>query len=204
MPDLLTACRSCLRHFALSAALLALAACSEATGPAYYLLEPPQSEVSTGEQDANGTLIGLREVGLPLYARRPQIASLQPDGTILASDANRWASDPARGATILLSRELSNRLATPVVTEPWPLGTRPEQLVQVEVDYFAGSLGGELRLSGQVRVSAYGRGDDTRSRGFDIRVPVDGETYGALARAHGVALARLADDISAMMAPAAR
>ncbi|WP_157982079.1 membrane integrity-associated transporter subunit PqiC [Oceanicella sp. SM1341] len=204
MPDLLTACRTRLRRLLLPAALLALAGCAEATGPSYYLLEPAQPETSTREQDTDGPLIGLREVGLPLYARRPQIAVLQPDGTMIASDLNRWASDPARGATVLLSRQLSNRLGQPVVTEPWPLGTRPERLVQVEVDYFAGSLGGTLRLSGQTRVSAYGRGDDTRSRGFDITVPVADESYAALARAHGEALSRLAGQIAAMMAPLAQ
>lgn len=172
----------------------ALAACAATQEPASYLLEAAPRAQPAGPLD--GPALGLREVELPLYARRPQMATIGPGGEVSSSDLHRWAEEPPRAASRLIARALSASLARPVVVEPWPPGVAPAALVDVDVDYLIGALGGELRLGGQYRLTGVD-GSGGAARPFDMREPVAGETYGALAAAHGRALDALADLVAA-------
>ena len=167
---------------------LFLGACAGESEPVYHLLAP------TGPTPAAGTgqVIGLREIALPRYARRAQIAVLGEGGAITLSDTHRWAEEPPRAASRLVARTLAGALGQPVVVEPWPGGAAPALLVEVEVDYFIGAIGGELRLSGQIRVRAPSRGGASRIHPFDLSEPVGPDGFTDLVASHARALARLA------------
>lgn len=176
--------------------LLALAACGSPVTTRYYLLET--GTPMTAHDQTSGELIGLREVSLPLYARRQQIALRQPGGDITVSDTDRWATEPARAISGMIANRVSAQTAQPVIIEPWPLGSNPEYLVQVETSELLGAFDGELRFAGQIRISRPS-GGMLRTDTFDIRVPVDGASYGALSAAQAEAVTELSDRISTLI-----
>lgn len=177
------------------ATLLTIGGCADALGPSYYLLEAPGAAAPAATA---GPVLGLREIALPLYARRPQMAVREVTGEVQLSDNHRWAEEPPRAATRLLARLLSNRTGRAIAIEPWSIDIDPKTLVQVEADYLIGSLAGEIRFSGQVRIIDRSGQRVVRIEPFEITAPV-GETHANLAAAHGVAVAALADHIAELL-----
>lgn len=185
-----------LRSLAALGAALWLAACTQASGPVFYLLETP-APVPAAERPAAGAEIGLREIALPLYARRPQIPVLEPDGSVTLSDGHRWAEEPARATTRLVARAISAELGRPVLVEPWPPEVRPGIRVDVDVGYLIGSFGSTLRLEGQYRAIAADRPEVPATAPFEIIEPVAGPDYADLITAQRRALTALGTAIAA-------
>lgn len=171
-----------------------LAACAPPVEQRQHLLEAPAAAASPA--GAALPAVGLRELALPLYARRPQMATLGADGAISSSDDHRWAEDTPRAATRLVARWLQARGGGEVYIEPWPQGFAPALIVNVEVDKMIGALGGTVDLTGEIIVARRTARDRPASVPFTISVAAEGEDHGALARAYGAALAMLADRIA--------
>lgn len=177
-------------YFALALLMLA-AACSSPVGPYFYLLEAP---AGAAQATAPSRLsVGVREIGLPLYARRPQMAVRDETGAIVSIDEHRWADDPPHAATRLVARRLATLRGAPAYVDPWPQGAEPDLIATVEVDRFLGALGGEVAFDGQYTVADVDRREGAVTRPFAISVPVQGSDYAALAAAYGEALSNLAD-----------
>ena len=174
----------------LLALLLLVAACAAAPQQRQYLLEAP-APAATAAAPAGVNAVGVREIAFPLYARRQQIPSQDPDGAIVASDTFRWAEEPPRAATRLLARNLAVALNAPTYVEPWPQGTAPKAIIAIEVDRFIGALGGDVRLEGQIMISHPGAAGDRTTTRFAVTEPVGGDTHADLAGAYGRAIARL-------------
>lgn len=170
---------------------LALGACAAPVAQKQYLMEAPAP--ADAARLASIPPVGLREIALPLYARRPQMAVLEEDGSIVSSDDYRWAEDPPRAATRLIARRMEARGGDEVYAEPWPLGADPALIVTVEVDKLIGGLGGTVELTGEIIVARRTARDRPVSTPFAISAPADGPDYGALARAYSAALATLGD-----------
>ncbi len=179
------------RH-AIPLALL-LTACAPTAGPTFYLLEAPPSAARV---EVSAQTIGLREVALPLYARRQQMAVLSPAGEVLQSEDRRWADEPPRAVTRTVARTLGTITGRTVAVEPWPTGVRPDVHVQVQVDVLIGELPGVLRLEGEIRVTRLDRRRQIESTPFAISVDVAGADHADLADAHGIALTRLAEGVA--------
>ena len=139
--------------------------------------------------------VALRELDLPLYARAAEIAYLDAGGAVTLAEEDRWADEPARASTRALAGSLREALGAPVVVEPWGRAVKPVLRIDVTVDRFIGTPGGDVALTGDFRIV---RLDDRRtvsSQGFDITAPASGTDFNALTRAHADALARLSDEI---------
>lgn len=173
-----------------------LAACAPAPGPVSYLLdaEARPTGALTGEP------IGLREIDLPLYARRAQIAVLGAGGEVTLNEDNRWAEEPPRAASRQVARILAAKLNRPVVVEPFPQGVSPKVRVDIDVDYFIGSLGGDVRLGGQYRLVSAAAPSDAEITTFEYVEALAGDGFAALVKGHSAALTRLADDIAGGLA----
>lgn len=181
-----------LRPIFVAVAML-VAACAAPPEQRQYLLDAPTAATAPITAPDGMTALGLREIALPLYARRAQIAARGADGAITATDDFRWAEEPARAATRLVARILAERLSKPTYVEPWPQGARPDVIATIEVDRFIGSLGGDVVLQGQATISGTRQGVERRTTRFSLTEPVTGPTHADLARAYGAALARLPD-----------
>lgn len=170
---------------------LLLSACAAEQEPAYYLLAArADAGTEAKPQSTARGVIGLRELAMPLYVRRTQIASVGPDGAVSLSDDHRWAEETPRSASRVVARTLSALTGRPVVIEPWPTGVEPQYRVDVEVDYFAGRLGGELRFEGQYRiVPSNGAAGITST--FALTETSTGPGYDALVESHKRALEAL-------------
>lgn len=184
----------CARVLRLLSGLLlgvALLGCAEDPGPAYYLLVPEGEASRADPAQPARNVIGLRELALPLYARRTQIATVGPGGAVTLSEEHRWAEEVPRASTRVVARTLTDLVGRTVFIEPWPQGTEPTVRVDIEVDYFAGRLDGELRFEGQYRIVPANGGEARASR-FALTEQATGEGYEALVDSHRRALVELA------------
>ncbi len=87
-----------------------------------------------------------------------------------------------------------------IVIEPWPRGVTPTRRVDIDVDYFIGSLGGDLRLGGQYQLVEATTPSAAAITTFDYTETLDAPTYAALVAGHSLALNRLAEDIAQELA----
>ncbi len=178
----------------LTVAALLLAAC--ATGGAeqtrYYLLPKPKP---VERVVFAGDTVALRELDLPLYARAAEIAFLDANGAVSLADEDRWADEPARAATRALAGSLRDSLGTPVVVEPWGRAVEPVLRIDVVVDRFVGTPGGDMALTGDFQIVRLDDRKTVSAQGFDITVPTGEPGFDALTRAYSVALAKLSDEI---------
>lgn len=165
-----------------------LAACATAPEPRLFLLNAP---IADSAQSVQSPVIGLREVALPLYARRPQVAAQNADGTLIASDDHRWAEEPPRAATRLLARTIAAETGAQVFEEPWARAADPDVIVAVEVDRFIGTLGGSVVLTGQLSIGRQGGSSRPRLAPFSIDVATVSDSWDDLTNAYGFAIQRL-------------
>ncbi len=175
---------------ALAAAILS--ACAPAPGPVSYLLDAEARPTGA----ISGEPLGLREIELPLYARRAQIAVLGVGGEVTLDENNRWAEEPPRAASRQVARIIAAQLSRPVVVEPWPQGVSPKVRVDIDVDYLIGSLGGEVRLGGQYRLVRAASPSDAQIRTFEYVEPLSANGFAELVKGHNRALTRLAEEIA--------
>jgi uncharacterized lipoprotein YmbA len=173
---------------------LLLGACATAAedDTRYYLLPKPKPAERVVFTDDT---VALRELDLPLYARAAEIAFVAADGAVAVSDDNRWADEPARAMTRALAGSLREAIGAPVVVEPWGRAIKPVLRIDVTVDRFIGTPGGEVALTGDFRIVSLDDRQTVSAQGFDIAVPTTDAGFDALTRAHSVALARLSDEI---------
>ena len=178
-------------RYALLAVLL-LAACG---GPELRLAVPP---ATPSEPVGIGfSSIEVRDVTLPTYAQLESIFVEDAAGMLVGTDELLWADDPARAATLELSRALAELTGVPVAPEPWPFEPYPAARLEVRVEEFVASRRGEFRLSGQYFVAALDESGRDRARLFRISVPLDPEAPPqAIAAARGQAMLRLAEEIA--------
>lgn len=178
---------------ALASALL-LAACAD---PDYYLLPPPRP---AAEVAAPVSSIVVAEMNLPTYVDALEIASQTEGGAVRIDTGALWADNPRRALTRHLVAALQARLDAEVAVDPWPGFDRAEVRIEVAADRLIGAVAGPLEFSGQYAVVEAESGRIVALDRFRIDVPPQGDGYGALLAAHGVAVDRLADIIAARLA----
>lgn len=128
-------------------AVMTVSACS-APPPDLYLLRAPK-EVKPLAETTRFELIGLEEFSLPSYGDGDKIVTVVDDGRIHRDDANRWAEQPAKALTRVVSRSLGRYLDANVVIEPFPRGFDPDLRVMVRFDQFLRGQEGRPELGGQ-------------------------------------------------------
>ena len=184
-----------IRTLSLLAVAALLSACATAADEPtrYYLLPKPKPVERVVFTDDT---VALRELDLPRYARVAEIAYLDTNGAVVLANEDRWADEPARAATRALASSLRESLNTPVVVEPWGRSVEPVLRIDVVVDRFVGTPGGNVDLSGDFQIVRLDDRKTVSAQGFDIAVPTGAVGFDALTRAHSAALARLSDEIT--------
>lgn len=173
------------------AALLALAGCANETA---YLL-PPTPAAQKVPSPVRG--IGLADVSLPTYVSDVEIATLVGPETVKLNQSALWADDPTRAVTRHLAAALEARIATHVVTDPWPGYEAPGLRIEVAVDRLVGAPSGGVELAGQYVMLDPESGRITAADRFAISVPPQGEGFPGLMAGEARAIEGLADRIVA-------
>ncbi|MBB5220519.1 hypothetical protein HNP73_000440 [Amaricoccus macauensis] len=177
-------------HFAV-VALLALGGCANETA---YLL-PPAPTAQRLPSPVRG--IGLADVNLPAYASDVEIAALVGPETVKLHKSSLWADDPTRAVTRHLAAALEARLATHVVTDPWPGYESPGLRIEVAVDRMIGAPSGGVEFAGQYVMIDPESGRITASDRFSITIPPQGDGFPGLMAGEARAIEALADRIAA-------
>ena len=178
-------------RFAILAMILTLAACSSPPEPRIDLA-PVVPAAQAGESIVRS--IELREISLPYYAQGEEIGVVEADGSIRLRNDVLWADLPPRALTLRLAQTLAAMLPeTAVAAEPWPLLSRAELRVEVQVARAIGQPGGTYELTGQYFIVAGDLGDFERAQGFAIVQDVPGASLSALSTAQSLAFDALAD-----------
>ncbi len=175
-------------------AALALAGCELSPELSRYSAPRPEAGERVG---IAFTTVMVREVSLPSYASVEEILVAQPDGRLQAFEETLWADSPPRAVTLGLTAALAEKTRARVAPEPWPFGPQPEAVVDVRMEEFVATAGGQFRAVGQVFVAPAAEDRAERARSFEIEVPFDPEGgFPAIARARSAAVTELADLIA--------
>ncbi|ALG91342.1 MULTISPECIES: PqiC family protein [Actibacterium] len=180
---------------ALAVALVLLLPACSATGPGYQM-EPVTSDLRV--RPAVRSVV-VRTVSLPAYAAADEIALQSATGAI-ETPGGLWADTPERAATLVIARHLAEITSATVAAEPWPLDALPDVSVDIRAERLLAGADGVLRLSGMYYVSGEGRPFDNTAGRFDIPVPLEGATPGAIAAAQANALRQLSETIARALA----
>ncbi len=141
--------------------------------------------------------VELREVGLPTYATLEAIYVETPEGAITPSDDLLWADDPARAATLELSRAMAAISGARIAPEPWPFDDFAEARVEVRAEEFLATADGSFRISGQYFVATRDALGRDRAETFRIAVPLLPDTgVAGIAAARAQAMTELAKTIA--------
>jgi len=186
---------------------LALSACSPlAPRPdrsRYYVLTPaaetrPEAAAVT---PARALALGVGPVTIPDYLRRPEIATRVEAYRIERSATDYWAEPLETAIPRVLARDLAALVGpTRLVLHPWYTSARPDVQVAVDVQRFERTAGGDVELVARWTVTPLGGRGAARSGESRIAEPAGGDMEAAVA-AQSRALARLAAEIAAVLAP---
>ncbi|QPH52220.1 PqiC family protein [Pontivivens ytuae] len=137
--------------------------------------------------------IEVREMSLPYYAEREEVAIRAGDGSVVVSDQVLWADLPSRALTLRVVETLGRVLPeADVAAEPWPLLSPPDLRVEVQVASLIGTPGGALELAGQYFIVSDGRGSVEEAVTFAISEEVRGDSLADVAAAQTRASEKLA------------
>jgi len=189
-----------------------LAACSASKPPNYYTLVPgAQAPAAAAATRTGMEVIDLMPVTVPASADVPQVVIRTGQGEVVPLNAERWVGPLADEIRSALAARLASRLGIPVVQ-----GLRPDRqsrglLVQVEIQRFDSTLGGQAILDSVWRVQpTSGPGGAARTGAADrlraapvcrsyFEAPA-GDDMATLVQAHQRNLAALGDAMASAAA----
>ncbi len=171
-----------------------LGGCGKSAPTHFYALSapPPAAEAAAPPCIA----LGIGPVDFPSYLDRSQIVTRLGDNQMHLSDFDQWIEPLRENFQRALMDNLSGLVcAKPLVAYPWPAGSHPDRQVAVQVARFDGTLGQEVALRATWTIlDADGKALDWRTS--DLREPVPGPDYPALAAAQSRLVARFAKEIA--------
>jgi uncharacterized lipoprotein YmbA len=123
--------------------------CTSSPSSRFYVLGSISTkvpEVSTASE-ARCLSIGIGPIKMPAYLDQPQIVTRGSESELRMAEFDRWAEPLRQNFTRVLSQNLSTQLCTKtVVVFPWRGAIPIDYHIQIDVDRFDGSLGGDVFL----------------------------------------------------------
>jgi len=113
----------------------------------FYILTPV-SESNAAQSASNPRLtVGVGPVEFPDYLRRLSVVTRVGPHRLELSDDKRWAEPLNKNFTRVLSENLATELGTQRIEKyPWPLATKIDYQVEVDVQRFETTSDGEAQL----------------------------------------------------------
>jgi len=105
----------------------------------HYVLGSALPAQETAPLPIDAGVVGLRAPALADYLATPFLVVRRGNHRIEFDEFHRWGEDLPRGFSRTLASHLGSRMpAHRVIVVPWPTGTHPEHLVQVQLLRFEG------------------------------------------------------------------
>lgn len=149
----------------------------------------------------DGVALGLGPVRVPAYLDRPELATRVATSEVVFSPKDRWAEPLSTSLRRVLARNLSAILGTEeVLTFPWPVGSRVDWSVAVDIARFERIPAGQVEVAAHwvVREGAGGRIRFARETRYTQKA--DGDGTEAAVEAWNKAVGALSSDIAAAVA----
>lgn len=167
--------------------------------PTLYRLEANQ--VARDVQPGSAVALGIRQVSLPEVIRRPQLVMIDQE-KVVPLEFHRWSEPLGSALQRVLAENLRLELNSPMIFGyPWPRAFKPQRTLSVSVTHFHGQPGGELVLRGVWLLQGNQSSESPLTERFQIAIPVNGESYSDLVRAHSRAVSLLAQQIASRITP---
>ncbi len=180
---------------ALAALLAFLSGCGTSPPPVLYTLAAqPGPAIATRKIS-----VELRRVGLAGYLDRPELVRGTVDFRLQVSDGDRWGEPLGRMLDRILTEDLVQRLPdASVFAESGAISTRPDTVLEIDIQRLDADLGGSMVLLAQIAV----RPDGKTASALTIRLtaPIGGAGSRAHAAAMSVIVAQLADRVANLLA----
>jgi uncharacterized lipoprotein YmbA len=163
----------------------------------FYMLQPiapPATKVPGGAS----SLIGVGPVRLPGYLDRPQIVLSSGQNQLKLDEFQRW-SEPLKGNFARVLAENLSRLipSDQVLTFPWQRSFRPNYVVEVNVEQFHVTSGGQSVLDASWSVFHDGKPVYLKKSSYSL--PADVGSYEAMVAAQSATLGALSREIAGFL-----
>ena len=170
--------------------------------PVFYHLSAAAADEPAATMMAEDTLlvVAVGPVALPEYLQRPQIVTRAGDSELRFDAFHRWVGSLEDQIERVVAQNIEHQIGHVRAVGHRQQTLNPALLIELDIDDFTGTPGGELLLRANWFVSELNNeGEIHHVRRSVIRVPVADASYLALVAAHNEALARLGEEIAAFL-----
>ncbi len=173
-------------------ALLIAASCSS-PNPQFYVL----AAVPGTPQPIGARSIELRRVAVPGYLDRSEIVHSTADYRVQVSDRERWGEPVADMVDRVFTEDLVQRLpGASVFSESGAISTRPDLVVEVDLQRLDAGAGGNVVLLAQVAVRREGGGQPARAQTVRLEATPASASTRDLVATESALLGQLADRVA--------
>ena len=180
------------------AALMLIGCRSSAPPVEFYTLNPisgMQQKTNTAETDQK-LAVGVGPVEIPTILNRPQIVTRTGQNRLEMDEFHRWAGPLDEDFARVVAENISILLPTDhVAVYPWGADFKPRYQVAMNVSYFEGRLGENIRLEVFWRISDPKKQKKLIEKKSVIKEPLPAKNYEALVAAKSRALVTLSTEI---------
>ena len=185
-------------RWALLISVLLQGGCATAPRVNFYNLNAPDPSAQVGQ---SSLVLALGPVDLPQYLDRPQIVTRLGDNRLSVDEFNRWGGRLDEEITRVLAQHLGHRLGTQrIYSYPSRVMADTDYRIALDIRNFDGAPAGEVSLDVAWSVIDDRTGVVVQTRQAVYRGASAGPDYDAYAAALSATLARLGDDLVAVLA----
>jgi uncharacterized lipoprotein YmbA len=174
-------------------ALLAMVALGCASAQSHFYTLDSTSSFSSLAPAHVAVAVG--PVSVPAAVDQPQFVVQVAANRVDVDEFNRWASPLNESIARAVAGDLSTDLGTQEVTAAPLANFRPDYRVSIDVQRFE-SIRGQAAIIEAVWVVHKTAGGQSRSGRTNVREPVQGDDFDALAAAHSRALLKVSSEIA--------
>ena len=185
--------------FMLGALWVVHSGCASSPPSRFYLLSPldtPRAEMKPSA-DERCFSIGIGPVRIPEYLNQPKIVTRGSANQLKLAEFDRWSEGLNGNISRVLAENLSALLCTKAITIfPWRGGIPLDCRIELDVQRFDGTLGGDVSLEAWWRLLSGDGKTLLQSKQTILSEPSGSGDYESLVRAHSRALEKLSREVA--------
>jgi uncharacterized protein len=183
----------------LSLLAVSLAGCGSSPKPTYYTLSSSLAPAKQVQPTASFSVV-VGPVTLPELVDRPEFVVRAAANRVVLVEQHRWAEPLKREVPRVIASNLSRLLGTTrVFAYQQSMIGGANYRVLVDFERFDSIPGDSVQVEARWSVQRVAGGNDVRTERSIVSVPTDGQSYEALAVAHGRALEQMSEEIAGVI-----